>query len=375
VPLTGSQRQWLRVREYLAEHRYELAVAAAADYPEWTHVAGTPLLAGSGWLPAEPVPLPEVALRRLPDPPFTGVTGTGPAAAAVLPVRADGSRYRRYSEAVAHLARPRLFADRPTYRLLHADLTATGPRLDFGTGSYFDGIDVGAACAHEYAAVALAAAQQGERPAAPLRAAVGDPCDPGRRRVNVAISTLTLRHDRAAGTATFLLHRRDAAAVGHAGGMYQVLPVGIFQPSGPGPANVDNDFSLWRCMVREFAEELLGEPEVAGTAAACVDYGGWPLAAGLTAALHGGRLAAYCLGLGVDPVTFATDILTAVVLDAELYDAVFGRLVDANDEGTVLPPVPFEAAAVDRYARHEPTQAAGAALLALAWRHRRTLLG
>lgn len=31
--LTAGQRDWLRVRSYLGEHRYGLAVDAARDYP------------------------------------------------------------------------------------------------------------------------------------------------------------------------------------------------------------------------------------------------------------------------------------------------------------------------------------------------------
>lgn len=365
----GGRADWLAVRAHLRTHRHRLAVVAASDYPQWTKVAGTPLLAAPGWLPAAPLPLASIGLAYRPDAGFGGVTGTEPAAAGVLPERPDGGRYRRYSAAVAELAAPALFADRPTYRLLHADLAGAG-ELAFGPGSYFDGVDVGEACAHEYAAAEL-----GTGAGRPLREAVGDPCDPARRRVNVAISTLTLRHDRAAGTATFLLHRRDAAAVGHAGGLYQVLPVGVFQPAGDRPADIGNDFSLWRCMVREFAEELLGEPERTGAGGAPVDYAGWPFAAALTAALDAGRARAYCLGLGVDPLTFATDLLTAVILDAPCYDALFGAVVSANAEGAVLAGVPFAAADVDRFARHEPTQAAGAALLELAWRHRDRLLG
>ncbi|MEN3361475.1 MAG: hypothetical protein V7637_5457 [Mycobacteriales bacterium] len=367
----GGRAGWLAVRARLRERRWELGVAAGREYPQWTVVGGTPLLSRPEWLPATPLPVPDIALEYRDDAGFAGVTGAEAVAARVLPERPGGGRYPRYSAAVAELAAPRLFEDRPTYRLLHADL-GVAPRLVFGAGSYFDGVDVGEACAHEFAAATL----DPGRPAGdlPLRRAVGDPCDPGRRRINVAVSTLTLRHDRAAGTSTFLLHRRDAAAVGHAGGMFQVLPVGIFQPSGTGPDDVRNDFSLWRGMLREFAEELLGEPEIAGRDGAPVDYDGWPLAARLTAALGTGRARAHCLGIGVDPLTLATDILTTVVIDAPSYDELFGRLASDNDEGTILPAVPFEADQIDRYARREPTQAAGAALLALAWTHRHSLL-
>ena len=54
---TTSERDWLTVRSYLTEHRYDLAVAAAQDYPPDRRVAGTPLLSAPGWLPPAPVPL------------------------------------------------------------------------------------------------------------------------------------------------------------------------------------------------------------------------------------------------------------------------------------------------------------------------------
>ena len=356
------------MRAYLADHRHDLAVKARQEYPEAPNVEGTPLLAPPGWLPDEPVPLDHIALRLDPDATFDGVTGTENVAQGVLPVRRNGSRYRSYSDAVAELAAPSTFENRPTYRLTDAELRAE-PRMGFGLGGYFQSLDVGAACAHEYASATL-----GDTTEQPLRHAVGDPCDPTRRPVNVAISAMVMRHDRTAGQSTFLMHRRNPAAVGHAGGMYQVVPVGVFQPTGSQPSNVRNDFSLWWCIVREFAEELLGEPERHGQADP-IDYESWPTAARLTEALSTGRLRTYCLGLGVDPLTLATDLLTVVVIDAATYDELLAGLVATNPEGAILPALPFTADAVERFAGHEPTQAAGAALLRLAWKHRRHLLG
>jgi hypothetical protein len=46
----------------------------------------------------------------------------------------------------------------------------------FGRGTYFYGIDVGDAVAHEFTAAIL-----GEIATQDLRAAIGDPCDPARR--------------------------------------------------------------------------------------------------------------------------------------------------------------------------------------------------
>ncbi len=236
----------------MRENRYELAISAAGHYPESAAVEGTPLLSTPLWLPDAPIALDDIKLQYTPEAPFDGITGTESVIQRLLPLRANGTRYRSYSDAVAALAPPHIFENRATYRLLSADLQSS-PHMVFGAGSYFDGIDVGAAAAHEFTA-----RQLGEITTLDLRTAIGDPCDPARRTGNVALSTLTLRHDPTTGAATFPLHRRDGAKVGHAGGLYQVLPVGVFQPAGEELWNAENDFSLWRSILRELAEELRG---------------------------------------------------------------------------------------------------------------------
>ena len=365
--LTSSEQDWLRVRHYLREHRYELAESAAHEFPAERLVAGTSLLAGPTWVPAAPLPLHGIELELH--------SGTGEtelpdiADLAALPLRSDGRRYSRYSEAIGELAAPAIFENRSTYRLLDVDLSGPKGRLVFGRGTYFDGIDTGEASAHEYAANRIGGEVGG------LRAAISEPCDPNRRPINLAISTLTLRHDRGAGTATFLMHWRDPAKVGHAGGLYQVIPVGVFQASGEAPWNERNDFSLWRSMVREFAEELLGKPEDYDSEREPIDYGSWPFARRMVEEMQSGGIRAFCLGAGVDPLTYAADLLTVVVFDAPTFDELFGEVVSVNAEGQILAAKPLDGPTVDHLVRDEPVQAAGAALLALAWQHRDVVLG
>ena len=381
-PLTRSERDWLAVRSYLTGHRYDLAVDAAEDYPPGRRMAGTPLLAAPGWQPSAPIPLRDISLELSDADPQT------PAEAGLhapfLPRRADGTRYRRYSDVMGELAAPLVFENRATYRLTDADLGARIPRLAFTGGRYFDGIDTGEAAAHEYAAARLGLAAPGLHPAglhparprpAGLRGRFADPCDLRRRPANLAISTLTLRLDRRAGRASFLLHWRDPAKVGHAGGLYQVIPVGVFQPSGEAPWNRQHDFSLWRCMIREFAEELGGRSEDYASDRAPVDYDSWPFARQLTGALNHGQVRVWCLGLGTDPLTYATDLLTVAVIDSDVFDASFGVDLQRNAEGNILAAREFAADVIDRTVTGEPLQAAGAALLRLAWRHRETLGG
>ncbi len=419
--LTASQRDWLRVRSYLQEHRHGLAVDAAGDYPADRRVAGTPLLAAPGWQPAEPIPLAAVGLEltsaefmppaaaapaldaaaapaldaaaapaldaaAVPALDAAAVPALDAAAAPLLPERPDGTRYLRYSDVLRDLAAPAVFENRVTYRLIEAVLISgltSGPisgltsglisgrtpgasRLAFARGRYFDGVDTGEAAAHEYAATRL-----GGRPAG-LRALIADPCDLRRRPANLAISTLTLRLDRASGRASFLLHWRDPAKVGHAGGLYQVIPVGVFQPSGEAGWNEQRDFSLWRCMIREFAEELGGRSEDYGPGP--VDYDSWPFARHLADAVDRGQIRVWCLGLGTDPLTYATDLLTVAVIDSGVFDELFSLRPRSNAEGSVLAAREFAAHVIDRIVTSEPVQAAGAAVLRLAWRHRETLI-
>jgi hypothetical protein len=364
--LTSDQRGWLRVRSYLLQQRYELALEAADEYPAGSKMAGTPLLAVPGWKPSAPVPIQDITLELSTGPvaDFRG-DGAGPA----LPARPDGTRYLRYSDVLRDLAAPAIFENRSTYRLIEAELAGPAPRLMFTRGRYFDGIDTGEASAHEYAAQRLDG-----RPAG-LRGRVGDPCDLRRRPVNLAISTLTLRLDRATGRASFPLHWRDPAKVGHAGGMYQVIPGGVFQPSGEAAANERGDFSLWRSMLREFAEELGGRSEDYGSDEGPLDYGSWPFARRMTEALDRGQISVWCLGLGVDPLTYATDLLTVAVFDSRVFDAEFSLRPRGNEEGEVLAAREFAGHVIDRMLTREPVQAAGAAVLRLAWAHREALVG
>ena len=119
---TPSEQQWLRVNAYLHRNRYELAVRAADDFPSWDRVAGTPLIAAAAWRPAAPIPLGDIRLEFRPE----AAAPAGPDAAAVapdlMPRRAHGTHYPRYTDVVQNLAAPAIFENRTTYRPTEADL-------------------------------------------------------------------------------------------------------------------------------------------------------------------------------------------------------------------------------------------------------------
>lgn len=377
---TDTPEHWREVRRLLNQHRHELAGVTSPLYPGARRVATSPLLCCHQWVPGVPVELDRVMLGWVEDAPSPAVDGTEAAAAeGVRPYRADAQRYRAYADALGALDPPAVFENRPAYRLLAADLAGGEPHMSLARGRYFDGVNVGEAVAHE-----LAAAWRDD-PAAlsmerlPFRRAVGDPCDLPRRSAMPAITTLTLRR-LPSGGASFLLHWRDPAKVTHGGGLYQVLPVGIFQPAGDTPADERNDFSLWRCMVREFSEEVLGASEDYRSLGTPLDYGQWAFHRQLSSARTAGKLGVYCLGVGVDPLTFAVDILTVAVFDSDVFDTAFAGRAAVNAEGRVISEpgtagVPFARDTVARFiGGTEPMQAAGAAVLQLAWDHKAHLL-
>ncbi|GAA2598563.1 hypothetical protein GCM10010411_35160 [Actinomadura fulvescens] len=316
--------------------RAELGTVADRLYPDAPRVGSTALLTRPEWIAAAPVPLEAVRLEWEPEPAPPAV---------VDPPEGLPAGFGTYAEAMAALAPPAVFENRRAYRLLDADLRTNVLRL--GPARYFDAVNVGEAAAHE-----LAEAADG----LPLRTRIGDPCDLARRPALPAITTVTIR---AGDPASYVLHWRDPAKVAHAGGLHQVMPVGVFQPL----ADDVGDLDLWRSMQREYSEEFLGGDEVVDWS----EEGFRAFAGALDGVRAEGRLRASFLGLGVDPLTFALDLLTAVVVDAGAFDGLFGAMVEENAEGTVSM-APFDGT-VPR-----PMQPAGAAALDLAWRHRDTLL-
>jgi len=385
IPVTDSPEHWRAARAGLNQRRHLLTQAAARLYPDAARVGTTALLCRPEWIPSRPLGLGEMKLAWAEHPPPAAVTGAEPASARVRPLRADGSRYPGYADAIAALDPPALFDNRPSYRLLAARLAGGAGRMDLSLGRYFDGVNVNEALAHEFAGAWPDAPGPAAAGGLPFRELAGDPCDLSRRSAMCAITTLTLRRT-AAGGASFLLHWRDPAQVTHAGGLYQVMPVGIFQPADGNPSSVRGDLSLWRSMAREFSEELLGTPEDYRELGSPLDYGRWPFYRELAAAREAGKLGVACVGLGVDPLTFAADILTVAVFDGDVFDRLFADLVAANAEGKVIGPsaaaapgvpgIPFTGEAIRRLADGSGSmQAAGAAVLQLAWQHRRSLLG
>jgi transcriptional regulator with XRE-family HTH domain len=269
---------WLRTRRMLNRHRSTLTDLVSRIYPPSVRLAGTGVLMPESWRLRMPVDLcsVELAWQQAPVP---AVNGHHAETRPLLPPAPSNRQYTKYHRAMRDLDRPRLFENRPCYRLLGVDPVdpvdpgrsgSRGPRpgpalrLRLGDMCYFDMIDVGEALAHEVAFATVDARgeiseEHAVWEALPFRRLVSDPFDLSAYPLMLSVSTLTIRRSRAG--ATFLLLRRDPASVAIAGGMLSVFPTGVFQPASVRPTQSPPDFDLWRNVMREYSEEYLGNPE------------------------------------------------------------------------------------------------------------------
>lgn len=371
-----SQQEWVATRQALNGARPALTRLAVELYPRSARVADTGLIAAPSWIPPAPVPLEAVTLRHDPGAPLPKLDGSEAESAPVRPLAALTRSYQRYTQAVRDLDRPRLFENRAAWRLLDLTWSGGAGEMVFGDTSFFAAVDVNEVAAHEMAYVHLDPDGRPVQGAAHLRALpfrrlIGDPFDFARRPVMPAISTLTIR---AGGQPSFILHRRDSKSVAMAGGMLQVIPSGIFQPSSVLPAAVEADFSLWRNVEREYAEELMGYPELDGDGQP-ISYEAEPFRS-LDVARAAGWLRIHCLGVALDALTLVGEILTVAVVDGDVFDDMARDFVEVNEEGTVVNErLPFTEQVVESVLASGRMAPAGAGCLLLAWRHRDVLFG
>jgi transcriptional regulator with XRE-family HTH domain len=384
--IATSQRQWRLVRQGLNRRRFELTQAASGLYADAQAYGSTSLLVRPGWFPKTPVDLENIRLAWSPVEPGVAVRGTEPETRRVLPLASVGTAYVRYSRAIRDLDPPTLFENRLGYRLVDLDWQQGRETLTFGLTTYFDHVDVCEAAAHELAAVWLR-----ESPALgavpipwselPLRHLIGDPFDLGRRVLLPSINTLTIR--RSGASAAFILHHRDPAHVALAGGVFHVMPAGVFQPSSLSPLDQAHDFDLWHNMLREFSEEFLGNAEHDGSASSPIDYEGCEPFRSMNQAREEGKIRSFCFGIGLDPLTLAGEILVVTVIDDDVFDDVFRDFITVNSEGVAVAAggneraaqgVPFTEVNVRRLLEREPIAPAAAACLSLSWQHRVLLL-
>jgi transcriptional regulator with XRE-family HTH domain len=385
VPATAEphverdQDEWRQVRSALGRHRRDLAVLAESLYRDHRvpGLKNTGVISAPNWIPAEPIPLDEITLTLDSVVTEPTITGEEPESASVRPLATTDARYRSYHDAIRDLAAPRLFENRLCFRLLELDWTQ--PSMHFGQMCFFDAVDTNETLAHEFAAhhLAIDSDRESVMPRASVRRLtfrklIADPFDLGRRPLMGAIGTLTIR---GGDSPSVVLHQRDSASVSGGGGMAHLLPAGIFQPSSVIPAAIAADFSIWRNIQREYAEELLGHDEYDGSGKP-IRYDKLEPFTTMDEALRDGHIRVFCLGVALDALTLAGDILTVAVIAPDTYDALFANAVETNSEGSMpARAFPFEENTLTWLRESKRLSPGAAAALHLAWINRKVLFG
>ncbi|MBE9572281.1 MAG: hypothetical protein IMF11_16765 [Proteobacteria bacterium] len=320
-----------------------------------------PLLVRENWLPTEPIPLENVELQFKPDPGVKISLST-----RKLPSY-SGGKYKKYSDAIADLDKPKVFEDRLQYRLIEIE----GTRLSFSDKkhSYFDKINYGEYLMHELSHDKLG--RWGIPGRSNRRRLLRHVQKPADYVVLTGISTLTLLHDGK--DLRIIMHRRGKSETAYAMGTYHVIPAGEFQPSCLATASFREDFNLWKNIMREYAEELLCMDEYDGSGTVPFNYNVEPfnLLEGERAA---NNIKAFYLGIGLDVITFQGEILTAVVFKEDTFKKVFPKVLDENREGKIITDKDrwgreFTQEEYDSY-QDANVLATGEAILNIAWKNR-----
>jgi transcriptional regulator with XRE-family HTH domain len=381
-PIRDGQERWREIRCQLNAHRALLGDLAAELYPAQQRIPGTTVLTSASWMPDGPLDLADINLAWRPEAPTPQLGGKASQSTGVRPLMASGERYNRYSRALRDLARPRLLDNRVSYRLLDVEWAGSRGTLGFNYTSYFDVLDVCEAVGHEFAQAWLNAGQKRPSfPDLPFRRSIIDPFDLSARPMLPSINTLTIRRDPIEGHRMYL-HHRDARSVAAAGGMYHVVPAGVFQPAALAPAHQNNDFSLWRNIQREFSEEFLGNGEHDGNSIDPIAYDTDEPFVSFERARQAGDFRVFACAMVLEPLTLWVELLTVAVIAAPVFDALFSEMVAVNEEGAAVSTdasrptvgIPFTAAARERL-RTEPLSPISRACIELAWQHRHQLLG
>ena len=388
---TASEQEWVDERARLNAARDSLSTTARQMHTAFDDqvesIGQTDMLTLRGWR-TTPIPLADIETVWR-DVPSINQAKLLRLTSSSLPLARTGNRYARYSDAMRALAKPRLFEDRLSYRLVGLTWNeGMRPSMEFAKCRYFDMLDISEPLAHEFAREvnSLRSPRKGHPSwrRLPLRSKLkNDLLGLNSRAVLPSIGTLLLRKTPD-GEATFLLHRRDPAAVAIAGGHYSLIPAGVFQPASDSPAALLSDLDLWRSVARELDEELLGSAEAGGSGGVPIDYDYSEPYASFQKEIDAGRMKAWCLGLGIDPLTLTVELLTCLVVDASAYDALFAAIVKENEEGKVVAEgrnasgivgFKFTRTGVEKLGEGSQLSPVAAATCALALKHRDLLLG
>jgi len=395
------------VREFLNDNRLELSEQAFRYYGDGElcqslecemegGIVNAKILAKTEWIMREPLPLDEIELL-LPDDNrlISGSYKVTNKYRYLWPYKGMFSRFPNYHDAIEAIDCPELWENRDSFAIASVESIESSLRLSFRMGKYFEYQDTGEALAFELARTQLLASKDGQHSyldqqklirKLKLRRDIGNPADFSKRCAAVGIDTLIVfcanREPR------FILHHRQAGKVALAPNMYTLVPAGEFQPAMPKETRsgsvtwsniIKRDFDMWRNVMREANEEILGAPEIPYPD----DYLDISPFRQLMDAKKKGELTIYFLGLALDPMSLKPDIMTVCVFKNDTFQETFQQIFQdsanlINAEGNLVVGrdnigIPFDGAHLHPYLDGFTFYPTSKALLMLAFQHRSAL--
>ena len=346
----------------------KVAALSRAYYKSVPDILAYPAITKAGWLPERPIPLSTFDESLAKPRSWTWDETSTPISNAAL----DFLEGLRYSELVRKAAPDVRQDDDFCYRLLDVASDGNALRFLFGPTSYRDFVDTCEILSFE------AAEWCWNGGTLPPRSNGLDLKVRGKAREvfnfknrNCAVGICTVLIIKKGSRHFFYLQDRDVTRAGpqimEAPGGYHVVPSGTFQPDTAHNDNHERDFSVWRNVLRELAEELLGVAEVKRTIAASKDFTTHPKVAAYIAGVSNGAVRSYFLGVCIHPPAAKPDLLTTVIIDAKALGEDAVQFLGNWEMKEEIHEVPIEN--LDRWAKNATMAPTGATCLAIALEH------
>jgi hypothetical protein len=369
-----ARDRWVRATKFTTDNRDLLATLGKRYHSSADELPAFPLIGKRGWIlrenPQELTehdPLPERDMFTI-DP---------------VPAPLEGLNIGYQAIATRALERRRLRWNGDSYRVLK--IARAGDRLDFtfGPTTYFNYVDSLEAMGAELADFALK--NPGATPKALPRRGPADRIFDFRQRSAFAGVNCVLflknyyrgnsSKSRVSAPHQFVLHDRRGDAL-EARNTFHVVPAGGHQPAKEFGNN--NEWSIWRTIVREFCEELFDKGESQKLVKGGGDFIEHPEIKPLIDTFFRRPAAKiFLLGVGLDPVTTKPEILAAIVVDWQKIETTAELHIETNYEGTAkyIDLSYDELITQAEMPRSKPMLPAGKAALLLAADHFDVLMG
>lgn len=288
-----------------------------------------------------------------------------------------------------------LFVSRPSYSLMDVEAARTAGaneqvRLRFGRAAYFDHIDTGELMVFELA-MALALDEsirdtpdlQARLPTLmhelPVRTFLGGWDHLASRPSLAGVNMACIFVDHQSGDAFVPLLRRRKN-LGTAAEIQHVIPAGEFQPTTGTDDAFKKHCTLWQTLLREFAEEILGDEEAESDRLDMRELARRESVSVCLELVRAGKWQTYYLGTALDPATLKPEIMLCSVIDLRWLRSNLscrfpnGQLPIENAEGTLVRGEsgwgwPLSEARLLEDARSDKVLPAGAGCLELMLRH------